>query len=287
MPMTPTVSIIIPTFNRLSFLKSAMASVFNQTYQHFELIVVDDGSTDGTTGFMTDYPGVRYVYQRNKGVSAARNRGIKLAKGALICFLDSDDTWHKKKLEQQVNAFESDPSLTVCYTNETWIKDGLFFNQHKHHQKYSGWIFEKALPLCIISPSSVMIKKEVFSEIGGFDEALEVCEDYDLWLRLTARHPVLFLDEALTIKQGGHQDQLSRKHWGMDRFRIIALEKILKSGIGFSQQKAVLDTIKKKAAVIRNGAWKRENYELWWRYFVREKTASFRHRILQYAQRSA
>jgi len=269
----PKVSIIIPTYNRLPFLKKAIDSVLQQTVSDVEIIVVDDGSTDGTTQYIIQYPFIHYIYQENQGVSVARNRGLERAGGEYICFLDSDDTWKKTKLEKQLQAFENNPDLKACYTDEVWIKNGKHFNQHKKHRKYSGWIFEKALPLCIISPSSIMVKRDIFDEIGTFDEVLWACEDYDLWLRLTARYPVHFIEEPLIIKTGGHVDQLSRRYWGMDRFRTYALEKILQTNLEPQQRKAVIKEMRYKYDVLKQGAWKRKNMFFWLECQVKEKRA--------------
>ena len=276
----PKVSIIIPTFNRLPFLVEAIKSVQRQTYRDYELIIVDDGSTDGTKAYLESLtnesevlrprlsiyyqPPLRYVFQKNRGVSSARNNGILSSKGEFICFLDSDDQWHKTKLEKQMQVLESDPTQVACYTDEKWILNGEHFNQHKKHRKYGGWIFEKALTLCIISPSSIILKREVIDTLGLFDEKFIVCEDYEYWLRLTAKHPVYFLDEKLIIKYGGHEDQLSRKYWGMDRHRVKALEKIISSGQLSTEQKALaLAELKKKYHVLKLGAWKRRRYLYW------------------------
>ncbi|MFH1429040.1 MAG: glycosyltransferase family A protein [Candidatus Margulisiibacteriota bacterium] len=274
----PQVSVIIPTYNRLSYLKKALKSVMVQTFKDYEIIVVDDGSTDGTTSYISGLPFIRYVYQENKGVSAARNRGLTIARGEYVCFLDSDDTWKKTKLEKQAEVFQNNPGLKACYTEETWIRNGKHLNQMKKHQKYSGWIFEKALPLCIISPSSIMLKKDVFNDLGCFDENLDVCEDYDFWLRLTARYQVLFLKEALIVKYGGHKDQLSRKYWGMDIFRVVALEKmLLEYPLNDQNKKAVYKEFKYKYNVLKRGAWKRKNIPFWINCHINEKKVIFKH----------
>jgi len=187
----PLVSVIIPTYNRALYLKEAIDSVLSQDFCDFELIVVDDGSTDATSDIIDSYNGAfRYICQRHRGVSAARNTGISHAKGTFVAFLDSDDLWLPKKLSAQVDFFREHPEALICQTEEIWIRNGTRVNSKKRHKKYSGDIFEKALPLCIVSPSAVMIKKNLFDLVGLFDESLPVCEDYDLWLRISARYPV-------------------------------------------------------------------------------------------------
>ena len=225
----PWVSIIIPTYNRRDFLREAIRSVLEQSFRDFELIVVDDGSDDGTREMIQrEFPGLlTYLYQENQGVSRARNRGLKLAQGEFVAFLDSDDLWLPRKLERQMAFMQSQPKAQICYTDEIWIRRGVRVNPKKKHAKYSGWIYPRCLPLCIISPSSALMRRGLLEEVGGFDEELPVCEDYDLWLRISARHPVHFLPEKLIIKRGGHQDQLSRR-WGNDIWRVKALLKMLK-----------------------------------------------------------
>ena len=224
------ISVIIPTFNRKYVLQRAIESVVNQTRPPIETIVVDDGSTDGTKDWLVNsFPSIRYIYQDNKGVSFARNRGIEVSKGSWVSFLDSDDEWIPTKLEEQESYIIENPETKFCHTNEIWIRNGVRVNQMKKHQKYGGDIFEKCLDICRISPSSVLIKKDVFDEIGLFDESLRVCEDYDMWLRYTSRFPVLFLDRQLIIKYGGHSDQLSRVNSGIERYRIRSLENLLNS----------------------------------------------------------
>ena len=230
--MDPLISVIIPTRNRYAYLTEAIASVGAQTYPNFELIVVDDGSTDKTSQEIPlCFPSLRYVRQPPRGVSAARNLGIQHAKGTYITFLDSDDLWKPKKLEREMACLSKHPDFRVCYTDEIWIRNGVRVNPRKKHRKYGGWIYPYCLPLCIISPSSVMLHREVLERVGAFDELLPACEDYDLWLRVTAHYPVYWINEPLIVKRGGHEDQLSRAFWGMDRFRVRALLKILDEGV--------------------------------------------------------
>jgi glycosyltransferase involved in cell wall biosynthesis len=262
------VSVIIPTRNRSVLLRRALASVTAQTMQPAEIIVVDDGSMDGTSRWLPDeFQSVRYVQQPHRGVSAARNRGVEEAGGEWIAFLDSDDEWLPAKLERQLAALHAHPEHALCHTDEIWIRRGRRVNPKDRHAKTGGFIFQRCLPLCVISPSSVMLRRSFLENVGGFDETLPVCEDYDLWLRICSRHPVLYLDEPLVIKHGGHSDQLSRRHWGMDRYRIRALQKIVDSGSLSTQDgEAALRTLVGKIEIYLTGARKRgkpdvETYE--------------------------
>lgn len=253
----PDISVIIPTYNRAHILPRALDSVLAQTQLPIEIIVVNDGSTDGTKSVLSNYPGLKIIDQQHSGVSAARNIGLEHTNGEWIAFLDSDDEWLPEKLEQQWAAICNDDKL-ICHTEEIWIRNGKRVNPMKKHQKYGEYIYEKCLPLCVISPSSVMIHQSVFNDIGVFDESLEVCEDYDLWLRICSKYSTLFISEPLIVKYGGHEDQLSRKYWGMDRFRIQAMEKILSFGeLSAEDEKTTVDMIIQKCEIIINGMQKR------------------------------
>jgi len=222
------VSVIIPTFNRFSLISRAIDSVLNQTIKPFEIIVVDDGSSDNTSTFIkNNYKSVKLIKQNNLGVSKARNVGIKNSSGDWIALLDSDDEWEKNKLEVQIKSLSEYDYYSVCHTNEIWIRNGIRVNQKKRHQKYGGDIFDKCLDICRISPSSIIFKKNIINEVGWFDEGLSICEDYDLWLRITANFKILFIDKPLIIKYGGHSDQLSKSVNGIEAYRIKSLENLL------------------------------------------------------------
>jgi len=253
------VSIIIPTFNRGYCLAESIRSVLQQSFTDFELIVVDDGSTDDTLDVVRQFSLVQLLrLEDNRGVSFARNKGMRLARGEFLAFLDSDDLWEKDKLKAQMNWLESQPGCRVVYTDEIWIRNGVKVNPMKKHRKYSGDIFRQCLPLCIVSPSSVLLRTEVVSEIGEFDEAMPVCEDYDLWLRIAKRHPFHFIKEKLIVKRGGHEDQLSRKYWGMDRWRVYALEKLLRENrLNEEQRGEVVAMLIEKCRVLIIGFGKR------------------------------
>ena len=253
------ISVIIPTFNRKETLKRAIQSVVMQSYTPYEIIVIDDGSNDGTKEWLKDnFPNVKYIYQMNSGVSSARNKGIKFARGDWIALLDSDDEWLPSKLKDQAKEIELNPAAKFLHTNEIWIRNGVRVNQMKKHKKYGGYIFEKCLDICRISPSSVLIKKYIFDEIGMFDETLKVCEDYDLWLRFASKYPVHFLDQPLIKKYGGHSDQLSKVDDGIESYRIRSLKKIMNSGILNKKQKTITkDVLVKKMYIYAKGLEKR------------------------------
>ena len=259
----PFFSIIIPVYNRYHLVRRAIDSVLGQTFRDHEIIVVDDGSTDETPRIEEEYRGrIRYIRQGNRGVSAARNTGIDASRSARIAFLDSDDRWLPAKLERQALYIAEHPGVTIHQTGETWIRNGRRVNPKDRHRKREGRIFPESLELCLISPSAVVMDRSLFETYGAFDEALPACEDYDLWLRITPEHHVGLVAEELVVKLGGHPDQLSRKHWGMDRFRICAILKLLaERGDSLPPEYRALaeKTAIRKAGILLDGAVKRNN----------------------------
>lgn len=274
-------SVIIPTYNRAVFLSEAIQSVLDQDYFQtgavhidWELLVIDDGSTDHTREIVKSFKNrIQYHFQENKGVSAARNLGLRLSQGEFVAFLDSDDLWRQNKISLQMRYLTAHPEAMMCCTEEIWIRNGVRVNPKQKHRKYSGWVFEKFLPLCLLSLSSALFRRRLFDEIGVFDEELPACEDYDLGIRLSHKYPVHFLPEPLIVKRGGHQDQLSQKYWGMDRFRIAALEKALGMELSNSQEKLVKQEMAKKCRILINGFKKRNK---------KEEAAVFRQLMVKY-----
>ncbi len=263
------ISIVIPVYNRKELVRRAIRSALSQTHTDFEIIVVDDGSDDGTAQLLEETYGEQdriliLPQATNRGVSASRNLGIGAASGEWIALLDSDDEWRPPKLERQLSAL-LESELRVCHTNEIWIRNGVRVNPHKHHRKRGGRIFFDALPLCAMSPSSIVVRRDVFDSIGLFDETLPACEDYDLFLRLTCRFDVLYVDEELVVKYGGHDDQLSRAHCAMDRFRVKALDRVLTESVGkltAEEKEAARMMLLQKARIVYDGAVKRGNDDL-------------------------
>ena len=266
------VSAVIPTYNRVKFVHEAIASVLRQDYPDVELVVVDDGSRDGTASVVREFGvAVRYLWQENRGVSAARNRGAAVCTGDFIAFLDSDDLWMPGKVSAQVAYFESHPEAQACHTDEVWIRHGVRVNERHVHRKRDGWQFLASLPRCLISPSAVMMRRALWERLGGFDESLPACEDYDLWLRLTAVAPVGFIPQRLVTKRGGHTDQLSRVTPALDRYRIKALEKALATCLPPGHRRAVLEQLAAKCRIMAQGARKRQNAERWSFYGGKEQ----------------
>lgn len=256
----PAVSVIIPTFNRAQKTLRAVSSVLYQSFTDHEIIVVDDGSRDDTLKRLELFKHqVRCIrHETNQGVSAARNTGIRSSKSPLIAFLDSDDYWLPGKLSVQTAFFEKNPLALICQTEEAWIRNGKPANPKNIHRKPSGNIFEPSLRLCLVSPSAVMLKRELLEETGLFDETLPACEDYDLWLRISYRYPIDLIDESLVVKTGGHSDQLSTRFRGMDRFRIQSLVKLLRDcPLNAHQKQAAIKELDRKCRIYGNGCLKR------------------------------
>jgi len=259
----PVASVIIPTFNRRALVAEAIESVLAQREADFELIVVDDGSTDGTEAALAPLRDrFRLLRQANRGVSAARNAGARIARGQWLAFLDSDDLWLPDKLGTQMAFLRAHAEVRICQTGEIWIRNGVRVNPCNHHRKPDGDVFLPSLHRCLVSPSAVVLRRDLFEAAGGFDESLPACEDYDLWLRLAWRTAVPLIDRPLVIKRGGHADQLSRRYWGMDRFRVRSLRRLLEEpDLGASQHEAVRGVLREKCAILAQGAAKRGRLE--------------------------
>ncbi len=251
------VSVVIPTFNRAWCLAEAVESVLAQDFPDFELIVVDDGSTDETPEILARYPTAQVIRQENRGVSAARNRGAAAARGKWLAFLDSDDLWLPGKLSAQAAFFQDHPEFLICQTQEEWIRNGRLLRPLPRHEKPQGMAFARMTELCLVSPSAVMLSREMFFAHGGFDETLPACEDYDLWLRMGRTQPVGLVDRVLVRKRGGHEDQLSVQP-GLDRFRVLSLARIILSGeLAPADLDAARAALAQKAAVFAAGCEKR------------------------------
>ncbi|WP_339136973.1 MAG: glycosyltransferase family A protein [Candidatus Electrothrix sp. GW3-4] len=270
------ISVIIPTCNRAGFLEQAIASVVDQTLACGEILVVDDGSTDATSEVVrqisegSKVPPIRYLYQENKGASAARNKGVVEARYDLLSFLDSDDRWAPQKLEMQLQAMERQPQYLISHTREIWYRRGVRVNQKKKHAPPHGEIFKRALRMCVVGMSTVMARRELFTRYGLFDEEMLCCEDYDLWLRVSRKAEFLLVDEALTLKDGGRPDQLSVLHrLGMDTWRIRSLCHLLENAPLTSEQYTqALAELERKCRIYGKGCIKHGRVEEGRRYLA-------------------
>jgi len=259
----PLISVVIPTYNRADIVGRALESVLGQDFQDLEIIVVDDGSTDSTLQVLEKYgSAVRVLTQEHKGVSSARNLGIFQSNSALLAFLDSDDQWLPEKLAGQVRLFDPGIPDFICHTDEIWMRDACEVHPRDIHRKQGGRFFERALQRCLISPSSVVLSRALLEKVGAFDESLPVAEDYDLWLRITAFYEVEFIPERLVIKHGGRHDQLSVTTRAIDRFRIVAIQKILNDPrLSRNYRDAAVKELNRKCRIVAGGLQKKGKIE--------------------------
>jgi glycosyltransferase involved in cell wall biosynthesis len=251
------ISLIIPTYNRENHIAKAIESVLLQHVPIDEIIIIDDGSTDNTKKVVDKYD-VKYVFQKNQGVSKARNVGIKIAKNDWICFLDSDDIWEKDKLEKQIEFHYKNPDILFSHTDELWIFNGKIIKQKKHQQKPKGFCFKENLENTLIGASTVMIHKDIFNDVGLFDETLIACEDYDLWLRVLLKYELGLIDEKLIQKLAGHENQLSFTTKLMDKYRINSLLKHKDT----QYKKEIKELIIRKCDILIKGAIKHKNKDI-------------------------
>lgn len=268
--MAAQVSVIVPSYNRRAMLVEALASVRTQREVRFELIIVDDGSDDGTWNDLLRGESARQVERMpagcelqlirtaRRGPAAARNRGVAQAHAPLIAFLDSDDLWMPNKLARQLAHLRSAPELRIAQCQEQWLRDGRRVNPGARHRKRAGNFFAASLLTCLISPSAVIMNSDLFRSAGGFDEAMTACEDYDLWLRILMDHPVGLLDEELVIRRAGHPGQLSATTPALDRFRIHSLAKMLRrSDLPLSYRREIVGVLSAKCAIFARGVHRR------------------------------
>ncbi len=252
------ISVVIPTFNREDFVQRAINSVLNQTVSVDEIIIVDDGSSDNTREVLEKNSSIRYIYQENSGVSSARNKGIFKAKNDWIAFLDSDDIWCEEKIEKQIQLHHQNNSILISHTDELWNRNNKIIKQKYHQLKPSGFCFLDNIPSCKIGPSTTLLHKSILKDVGYFDEKLIVCEDYDLWLRILLKYELGYLDEKLTTKYAGHDNQLSFSTFAIDKYRIQALEKHLNG----EYKTEIKEEILKKCALLLKGAHKYNNLDI-------------------------
>ncbi len=254
------ISVVVPVHNRQTMMERAIASVVNQSHKAAEIIVVDDASTpivrETMNREMRRHVKIVTLSERG-GVSAARNAGIRKASSKWIALLDSDDEWTKKKLENQLSYLRKRPFFETVQCEEIWIRKGKRVNRCSRHRKEQGWIWKKCVEMCAISPSGVLIRKDIFNRIGYFQEEFPACEDYEIWLRLSRHMPVGLNPEPDLIKYGGHDDQLSRRYPAMDRFRVAALLKALEAESDPAYRDIIVKDIKRRLLILYNGAKKR------------------------------
>ncbi|MEW5767211.1 MAG: glycosyltransferase [bacterium] len=216
----PKVSVVIPTYNAAAYLPEAIDSVLAQTFQDYEIIVVDDGSTDNTREVLAPYQDrIRYIHQENAGPSPAKNKGIKEARGEFVAFLDADDIWLPEKLALQMEVFENDPEVSLVHANvvrfgENWTELEEAQWQERiasPRRRFTGYIFQPLLMQNLICTSAAVVKKSCFlddGEVGFFDQELVRAEDHDLWLRIARKYKIGYVDRLL-VRHRDHHGTLS------------------------------------------------------------------------------
>lgn len=268
---------IIPAYNRSGLLAEAIDSVRSQTFTDYEIIVVDDGSTDDTPS-LAESRDLRYIRLEHTGMPGlVRNRGAAQAKGKLLAFLDSDDLWMPDKLSRQLLLHGCDTMLgraeqnnRITHTREQWLRNGKVISQSKLRHRRSGSLFEDSLVKCIIGPSTVVMDASFFARTKGFRDDLEIGEDYEYWLRITPEADVGYVDMPLTVKRAGHGDQLTEKYGHIEYFRISALKDLVDSRF-YSEPRltAARRELARKCGIYAAGARKRgktkeaETYEMY------------------------
>jgi glycosyltransferase involved in cell wall biosynthesis len=226
----PQISVILPVFNGERFLREAIQSVLCQQFRDFELIVVDDGSTDSSPAILQEFPGIRVIAQKNAGQSAARNRGIAASSGELIALIDQDDRWYPTKLSRQVEALTASSHIGMHYSDIDAIDVHGQIDTHRllathgmKHPKHS--LLDCVEQDMLIVPTTVMFRREVFEKTGGFDERLSGYEDDDLFIRMFPIARFEFCSESLA--QWRLYPESSSHSERMDESRKIYIRKLL------------------------------------------------------------
>lgn len=212
----PKVSVIIPTYNRAKLIRRAVDSVLSQSYKDYEIIIVDDGSTDNTKEILANYDGsIRYIYKNNEGISATRNRGIKEAKGEFIAFLDSDDEWLPDKLALQADLLEKNKKLGLVCSKMIILNGNSEKIGMKPEQK-TGEDFRELLEIGGDLPTStVMVRKECFDKVGVFDELLPPMEDFEMWVRIASKYDIYTVPDKIFALYYRHDQQITS-----DKFKV-------------------------------------------------------------------
>ncbi len=229
------VSVIIPVYNRRELVLQAVSSVLGQSWGDLEIILADDGSTDGLDEAVIPYcrdHRLRYIPLEHHGYpGAVRNRGAEHARGDWIAFLDSDDLWLPEKLQHQMELSMTRPELQCIHCTEIWLRGEQVISQRTQRHRREGYLFSDSLKKCIIGPSTVIIRRNLYELLDGFREDMVVAEDYELWLRLTAREEVGYVHQPLVVKRAGYGgDQLSERYGQIEVFRIQGLLDLLNTG---------------------------------------------------------
>jgi len=221
----PTVSVIIHTYNNEKFIVETVESVLNQTYKDYEIIIVDDGSVDGTRDALIPYmQKIRYHYKENGGIASAKNAGISLSETEFVAFLDHDDLWAPDKLQLQMEHFNENPQIGLVYAKYTSFRDGKELRT-KPEKGYSGWIFKELLSKSFIQTSTVVVKRECLDAVGPYDETFFLGDEYDMFLRIARKFQCGFVDKGLT-RYRVHDTNASNNDFLFDNENLGVYKKI-------------------------------------------------------------
>lgn len=231
------IDVIVPYFNRYPLVKDCIQSILQQKDVHVHLYVIDDCSNQQQANLLREYChnvslpkqiNLYYIYlHKNNGPAYCRNYGAKLGKSPYLSFLDSDDQWEETKLLKQIKFLKDNPNIYYVHTNEKWVKNNVIITPQKKHIKQGGYFIKRLLKSCLISPSSILLKRSFWDNLfpRHFNPAFRVAEDYEFWLRINLLYPAGYIDEKLTIKYAGDWEQLSQTK-EIDRNRVLALHRL-------------------------------------------------------------
>ena len=226
----PIVSVIIPVYNGEKYISKTLDSVLGQTYNHIEIVIVNDGSLDNSEQVIQQYMSlgnVKYFYQENRGVAAARNYGIQQAAGELIAFVDQDDIWLPDKLEKQIRLMLIDTDLALVHGRIDFInEDGLRIEPLWSHPEVSGNCFKQMFSGNKIAMLTVLVKKESLVAAGMFDERIAITDDYDIWLKISYANRIGFIDEPIACYRY-HGENTSGKVDIFKRNELLVLQNFL------------------------------------------------------------
>jgi glycosyltransferase involved in cell wall biosynthesis len=275
--MIPKVSICVPTYNRKDYLRETIDSIFAQTYKDYEVIIVDDGSSDGTAEMIKSSGlAVRYYWQENSGEATARNEMIKLAQGEFITFVDSDDLLMHDAVEKMVNLMEAEGGEVIVYGPYQRIdRDGNIYGRYKRKQ-YSGYITKYLFQNIFVYSCGSMFPKRVLEKAGGFDASLQVCSDYDFWLRLSLEHRFVALTEP-TFKRRRHTGNISAQSTENCIIELKVLERFYYEGGGdkIVPKRIAMRRLSREEYRVVKAALKERKLHMAYEYFLK----SFRHRL--------
>ena len=246
----PMVSIILPTYNRVNVIERAVYSILNQTYENFELIIVDDGSKDDTEQIVTaiEDKRIRYIaLGQNRGPAAARNEGVRQSKYNYIAFQDSDDEWKSDKLEKQMKTLQENPDVAIVYHSYQTDRGVAYPQEWIAKEQRQGQIFPYLLRGNMIGTPTILMRKECFQAVGGFREDMRCIEDHEFVLRIAHEYPIAYIDENLL----NVYTSLDSVNYQMEHFitaKLYVIEKWKKEYLRYGLLEYVIDDLLNKAA---------------------------------------